>query len=82
MTPTEIRIATLDNQIEISKMRAHWWIASATTGECKSRRLFHGASSGPEFTDAEKVADALDTAARFIDLMRQAMEDKEKLLAA
>ncbi len=81
MTPTEIRIVTLDNQIEVSKMRAHWWLASATTGECKSRQLSHG-TSGPAFTDDEKVADALDTAARFIDLMRQAMEVKEKLLAA
>ncbi len=78
-TLLKTRIEILGHQIEIFKMRAHWWMASAITGECKSRVLSHG-TLGPEFTDDEKVKDAMDTAARQIDLMKEAIETKEGLL--
>lgn len=75
----KIRIEILGHQIEVFKMRAHWWMASAITGECKSRSISHG-TAGPEFSDDEKVKDAMDTAARQIDLMKEAIETKEGLL--
>ncbi len=79
MTPKEVKIEVLNNNIEMFKMRAHWWMASAISGECKSRVLSHG-TLGAEFSDDEKVKDAMDTAARQIDLMKEAMETRERLL--
>jgi hypothetical protein len=56
-------------QIQLSMLRAQWWIASATSGHYKRRKIFHGpaSSEGPEFTDEEKLADCLETASRHIE---------------
>ena len=55
-------------QIELSMLRAQWWIASATSGHYRQRKLHHASLEGPEFTDEEKLHDALATADRHIEL--------------
>lgn len=42
------------------EMQANWWIAYATTGACKQKKIYHG--NGVELTDVEKVQHALDIA--------------------
>ena len=68
-------------QIQLSMLRAQWWIASATSGHYKQRKISHGmiTSGGPEFTDDEKLADAMATAQHHIEL---AAEFSEKLAEA
>ena len=56
------------------QMQAAWWIAYATTGACKNRKLFHGTLEGTPFTDEEKVEDAFKTAQRHIQLFRESCE--------
>lgn len=79
MTPKEVKIETLNDEIEERKMKALWWMASAISGECKNRDISHGID-GPQFTDDEKVKDAMETAARHIDLMKEIMKTKKGLL--
>lgn len=68
-------------QIQLSMLRAQWWLASATSGHYKQRKVFHGTrtSGGPEFTDDEKLRDAMATAQRHIEL---AAEFSDKLAEA
>lgn len=63
-------------QIQLSMLRAEWWIASATSGHYKQRKIAHGAvtSGGPEFTDEEKLAAAMATAQRHIELAAEFSE--------
>jgi len=56
------------------ELQALWWIASAQTGACKSRKIYHGAN-GPEFTDEEKVQEALNTAKSHIALFRECCDE-------
>lgn len=44
--------------------QANWWIASATTGHCKSRNLFKSINKVGDtpMSDEEKVANAMETA--------------------
>lgn len=55
----------LSHQINISLMRANWWIAFSKTQACLDRKIYHGCFSDPnqtEFTDDEKIKDAMNTA--------------------
>lgn len=79
MTPKEVKIETLNDEIEERKMQALWWMASAISGECKSHTISHG-TAGPELTDDEKVEDAMGNAYEHIDLMKEIMETKKGLL--
>ena len=72
-------IERLRLNIETSKLWAQWWIASAVTGHCKAREIYHGVD-GPELTDAEKVEDAMATAKRHIENTRTVTENLCKLL--
>lgn len=60
-------------QFEVRKMYAMLWHAKITSGAYKLRELYHG-TSGPEFTDEEKLEDALDTMKRHIELMNETAE--------
>lgn len=64
-------------QIQLSILRAQWWLASAQTGHYKQRKIAHGTitSGGPEFTDEEKLADAMATAQRHIELAAEFSEN-------
>ena len=57
-------------QMEQHRMYADWWIAAALNGHCLSRKLMHG-SDGPEFSDQEKIEDAMKTAERHIEIYRE-----------
>lgn len=60
------------------ELQALWWIASATTGACKARKLHHGGPDGPEFTDEEKVQAALNFAQNHIRLFRESCETERE----
>jgi hypothetical protein len=64
-------------QIELFMLRAQWWLASATAGHYKQRKIAHGTvtEGGPEFTDDEKLAAAMSTAMRHIELAAEFSED-------
>lgn len=79
MTPVNEKINLLNDEIEERKMQALWWMASAISGECQSRDLRHG-MFGEKFTEAEKTKNAMETAARHIDLMKETMEARRNLL--
>jgi hypothetical protein len=56
-------------------LMAQYWIAMATTGIAKKRKMFHGIA-GKELTDGEKTEDALETAMRHIHIVGEII-DKE-----
>lgn len=60
-------------QFQLSMLRAHWWMASATSGHYKQRRIYHGTetSGRAEFTDDEKLRDCLATAQRHMELAQE-----------
>jgi hypothetical protein len=64
-------------QIQLSMLRAQWWIASAQSGHYKQRQIFHGTitNGGPEFTDEEKLADAMAVALRHIEIAAEFSEN-------
>lgn len=65
MGSKEAKMFHIQAQMKQAELYAQYWIASATTGATCSRKLFHGIN-GPEFTDVEKKAEALETALRHI----------------
>ena len=72
-------LKTIDDDIKLCEVYASYWIALATTGVAKNRRLYHG-TQGPEFTDDEKVEEAMQTAHTHITRMRELMDQKKELL--
>ena len=72
-------LKTIDDDIRLCETYAKYWIALATTGVAQNRRLYHG-TSGPEFTDDEKVEEAMRTANTHIERMRELMDRKKSLL--
>lgn len=63
-------------QIQLSMLRAQWRLASVTTGHYKQRKIYRGTLShnGPELTDDEKLANAMATAQRHIELAAEFSE--------
>lgn len=53
-------------KMKYHELQAIWWINSASNGHTLSRKLYHGILGGREFTDAEKVSDAMETAQRHL----------------
>jgi hypothetical protein len=77
MTELQERIYRLENDLEIHKLYAQWWIARATTGETKTRIMSHLDSIS--LTDEEKVKDALNTADSHIRILPEIVETIIKL---
>lgn len=73
-------IETINDDIKLHEMYAHYWMTMANTGVGKNRILSHGLE-GPLFTDDEKIADCVSTANRHIELMSQLIDHKKTLLA-
>ena len=63
-----------EDMIAYHALQAHWWMNSATNGHCLSRKLYHGITGNQEFTDAEKVSDAMKISDRHIEIVRECME--------
>lgn len=61
-------------QIQLSMLRVQWWLASVSSGHYKNRQIFHTHGNGPEFTDDEKLAAAMATAKRHIELAAEFSE--------
>ena len=55
---------------------AHYWLAMATTGIAKKRKIFYGATGG-EITDEEKVEDVLAMAMRHIHIVGEIIDSEE-----
>jgi len=66
-----------DKQFQLSLMRAHFYIAEATTGVCKNRKIFHCLPEHKEveFTDEEKVQNSLDIAMRHLQIAQDNMDE-------
>jgi hypothetical protein len=73
MTTPKINVPYLKAQLEQRKLFAEFFIASALTGHAKQRKIFHGVD-GPEFTDEEKINEAMNTARRHIEIFGELME--------
>lgn len=61
-------------QIRLSMLRAQWWLASTTSGHYKQREIFHGSGRDSELTDDEKLAAAMATAKRHIEIAAEFSE--------
>jgi hypothetical protein len=73
-------LKTIDNDIKLCEMWAHYWMTMADTGLAAKRKLYHG-TEGPEFTDEEKIQEAMDTALRHLHSMRELVDLKKELLS-
>jgi hypothetical protein len=73
-------IKTIDNDIKMCEMWAHYWMTLANTGLAKNRKLHHG-TEGPELTDEEKMQDAMETAHRHLHTMRELVDLKKELIS-
>ena len=61
-------------QYQLSTLRAKYWLASVTSGHYKQRQIFHGTGTDSPFTDDEKLARAMATANRHIELAAEFAE--------
>ncbi len=68
---------TPEHEITYRTLQAQWWIASATTGHCLSSQLYHGTGKNRPFTDAEKIAHALETAQRHIAMIAEISDNRQ-----
>jgi len=76
----ELILKTIDQDIALCHALASHWQAMATTGMAKNRKMFHG-TKGPEFTDEEKIEDAMATSLRHINRADVLINKKKSLLA-
>ncbi len=75
------RLKCVENLMVLDKLYAEYWMAQATTGAAKSRKIYKGGLSRNEpLTDDELVVDALETANRHISNFRQHAEDHLSIL--
>jgi len=72
-------LKTINDDIKQCEIYAHYWMAMAITGVAKNRRIYHG-TKGPEFTDDEKIAEAMETAHSHIQRMTELIDKKKTLL--
>ena len=80
MSDKEIILKTIDQDIMLSQGWASHWQAMAVSGAAKSRKIYHG-MGGPEFTDDEKIEDAMATSVVHLIKMFELINKKKELLA-
>ena len=73
-----IALETIDNDIEMCKMWAHYWMTMAVTGVGKKRNMSYG--DGTPFTDEQKIEDCLNTARNHLHRMSDLIDDKKSLI--
>lgn len=66
---------TKEERMRFHEMQAYWWMHSASNGHAKQRKMYHGFSGGPEFTDQEKVDDAMETSQTHMRLFMEVAEN-------
>ena len=64
---------TKQEQLKFHELMAHWWMAYATTGVCKSRNISR--MNGEQLSDEEKIEDAMETSKRHIELYMEVAEN-------
>ena len=64
----------LEGQIEVRKAWILYWQTVILSGSYKNRKLFHG-TSGPEFTEEEKVEESLKTMLRHVHQLSELVEE-------
>ncbi len=79
MSDKEIILKTIDQDIMLSQGWALYWQAMAVSGAVKSKKIYHG-TEGPEFTDDEKVEDAMATSTVHLIKMFELINKKKELL--
>lgn len=71
-----------DKMIAYHTLQAHWWMAAARTGVCTSRVLQkYDGNTWIGMTDEESINEAMDTAARHIELVHDVYEAMENDIA-
>jgi len=64
-------------QINFHSLQVKWWLTSALTGHAKQRKLFHGIED-LEFSDEEKIDDAMRIASRHMMIISDLMDSVAK----
>lgn len=80
MDENSIILKTIDHEIAMCQTWSTYWQAMAVTRVATNRKLYHGVN-GPEFTDQEKIEDALNTALTHLHRMRELIDKKKRLLS-
>ncbi len=78
MTNKSIWIAHIEGQMELCKMWSEYWIHFANTHKNLQRNIKDG--TGREFTEAEKIDDAMNTAKTHIHRYNELLEKKIEIL--
>jgi len=70
----------LEGQIESRKAWIAYWQTVILSGAYKSKKIYHGFGTPEEaeFTDEEKLQDALDTLKRHTELLAELIENLAK----
>jgi len=76
----EIILKTIDQDISLCLAWASHHQAMAITGVAKEAKKFHG-TKGPEFTDKEKIKDAMLTAGVHLSIAYKLIDQKKSLLS-
>jgi hypothetical protein len=79
MDENEIILKTIDHEIAMCQTWSTYWQAMAVTRVATNRKIYHG-TNGPEFTDQEKIEEALQTSLHHLHRMRELIDKKKQLL--
>jgi hypothetical protein len=67
----------IEDQMKFHELQALWWMNSAVTKSCLSKKIYHG-TQGTEFTDDEKINHAMEIAQRHIHSFEGLAEKKHE----
>ena len=78
MKDIDLQINCLEQELEISKLYVNYWLASASNGHSTRRKIYKGGHpdfGGKLLSEGELVDDAMHTAKRHIDNIREISEN-------
>lgn len=76
----ETRLKCTEDLMLLAKLYAEYWMAQATTGATKSRKVFKGGLDGELLTAEELIIDALATAERHLANFRELAETRLSIM--
>lgn len=79
-TQLEIRLKCTEDLMLMAKLYAEYWMAQATTGATKSRKVFKGGLGGERLTAEELIIDALATAEQHLKNFRELAETRLSIM--
>jgi len=74
----DARLEHINDQMKIAELWAQYWLSMATTGVASKRIISHG--DGTQFTEEEKIEDAIKTAGNHIHRLRELSDMKLSIL--